>query len=163
LESAIYDILLIGAAIFFLVTIEGKVKRARAMKALHELRSIAHIIDMHQLTKDPERMLARSQATASSPKPRMTAFELSRYLDYCSEMLSLVGKIAALYIQHLDDGVALAAVNEIEALTTGLNSKIWQKLTILHSFEQQLTASRQRLPEMAEGLDEDALGAEKLQ
>lgn len=135
LESAINDVLLIGAAIFFLVTIEGRLKRNKAMKALHELRSIAHIIDMHQLTKDPERLLARSQATPSSPRPAMTAFELSRYLDYCSEMLSLVGKIAALYVRHLDDAVALAAVNEIEALTTGLSGKIWQKLTILHSWE----------------------------
>jgi hypothetical protein len=111
------------------------------LQALHELRAIAHIIDMHQLTKDPERMLARSQSTASSPQPNMTAFELSRYLDYCSEMLSLTGKIAALYIQHFDDAVAIAAANEIEALTTGLSNKIWQKLNILHSIKDPLSQS----------------------
>jgi len=58
---------------------------------------------------------------------------LSRYLDYCSEMLSLTGKIAALYVQTYDDGVALAAVNEVEGLTTGLSRKIWQKLMILET------------------------------
>jgi len=138
MESAINDTLLIGAAIFFLATIETRVKRHRALKALHELRAIAHIIDMHQLTKDPEGILAPHAATESSPRRVMTAFELNRYLDYCSEMLSLIGKIAALYIQHFDDDVAIAAANEIEALTTGLNNKIWQKLNILHSIQEQL-------------------------
>ena len=33
----------------------------------------------------------------------MTPFQLSRYLNYCSEMLSLTGKIAAVYIQRFDD------------------------------------------------------------
>ena len=39
--------------------------------------------------------------------------------------------MAALYIQDFDDEVALAAVNEVEDLTTGLSRKIWQKLMIL--------------------------------
>jgi hypothetical protein len=131
LEAGINDLVLIGAAVFFLVTMETRIKRRRALHALHELRSIAHIIDMHQLTKDPERTLGEAQPTASSPTQRMSAFELGRYLDYCSEMLSLTGKVAALYVQHFDDGVALQAVNEIEDLTTGLSRKIWQKLMVV--------------------------------
>ena len=63
----------------------------------------------------------------------MTAFELSRYLDYCAEMLSLTGKVAALYVQDFDDGVAIASVNEVEDLTSGLSTKIWQKLMMLHA------------------------------
>jgi len=125
LEAGINDLVLVGAAIFFLVTIESRIKRRRALRALRELRSIAHIIDMHQLTKDPE----RTQPT----EREMTAADLARYLDYCSEMLSLTGKVAALYVQNFEDGVALQAVNEIEDLTTGLSSKIWQKLTIVTS------------------------------
>ena len=131
LEAGINDLVLIGAAIFFLGTLEGRIKRRRALRALHELRSIAHIIDMHQLTKDPERTIGQAPTTESSPTRRMTPIELGRYLDYCSEMLSLTGKVAALYVQHFDDSVALQAVNEIEDLTTGLSSKIWQKLMIL--------------------------------
>jgi len=131
LEAGLNDVVLIGAAIFFLSTIETRIKRRRALRALHELRAIAHIIDMHQLTKDPERTVGDAPATESSPVRRMTPLELGRYLDYCSEMLSLTGKVAALYVQHFDDSVALQAVNEIEDLTTGLSSKIWQKLMIL--------------------------------
>jgi len=88
---------------------------------------------MHQLTKDPEHLLAHRTTTASSPKQNLSPFELGRYLDYCSEMLSLIGKLAALYVQKFDDPVALAAVNEVEALTTGLSRKIWQKIMIINS------------------------------
>jgi hypothetical protein len=90
---------------------------------------------MHQLTKDPERIVARvpEQDTASSPQHAMTRFELGRYLDYCTELLSLISKIAALYVQRFDDEVTLGAVNEVESLTSGLSKKIWQKIMILDS------------------------------
>jgi hypothetical protein len=132
-EAGLNVFLLLSAAILFLVTAETRIKRRRALKAIHELRALAHVIDMHQLTKDPERLMARRAATASSPKQDLTQFELGRYLDYCSEMLSLIGKLAALYVQKFDDPVALAAVNEVEDLTTGLSRKIWQKIMIINS------------------------------
>jgi hypothetical protein len=54
-----------------------------------------------------------------------------RYLDYCSELLSLTSKVAALYVQHLNDAVVLAAVNDIESLAASLSHKIWQKIMII--------------------------------
>lgn len=135
-EAGINDIILIGAAVYFLITIETRIKRERILKNLHELRSLAHIIDMHQLTKDPERAVQRP-TTASSPKDDMTAFELTRYLDYCSEMLSLIGKIAALYTQGFEEPVVLATVNEIESLTNGLARKIWQKIMIVQALRPE--------------------------
>ena len=137
LESAINDVVLIVAAVFFLASLETRVKRDRALRSIHELRAIAHVIDMHQLTKDPEWILARGSETGILPPRRMTPFELSRYLDYCSEMLSMTGKIAALYIQHFDDSVALQAVNEVETVTSGLSGKIWQKLMVLYALHGQ--------------------------
>lgn len=130
-ESGLNALVLIGAAIFSLFTLEARLKRRRALQAVHELRSLAHIIDMHQLTKDPERILTGGLATKSSPARTMTNFELSRYLDYCSEMLSLIGKIAALYVQNFNDPVVLSAVDQIEDLTTSLSRKIWQKITLI--------------------------------
>lgn len=132
-EAGLNVFLLLSAAILFLITAETRIKRRRALKAIHELRSLAHVIDMHQLTKDPERLQARRTQTPSSPKHNLSQFELGRYLDYCSEMLSLIGKLAALYVQKFDDPVALAAVNEVEDLTTGLSRKIWQKIMIINS------------------------------
>jgi hypothetical protein len=133
LESGINDVVLVGAAIFFLVTLENRIKRHRALGAIHEMRAIAHVIDMHQLTKDPEWVLGRGQETGVLPPRTMSRFELSRYLDYCSEMLSLTGKVAVLYVQDFDDDVALAGVNEVENLTNGLSRKIWQKLMVLNA------------------------------
>ncbi len=130
-ESGVNEAVFVGIAIFFLISLETRIKRRRALEAVHELRAIAHIIDMHQLTKDPERVLGRWEATKNSPRTTMTAQQLNRYLDYCSEMLSLTGKIAALYIRKFDDPVAVAAVSEVEHLSTGLSRKIWQKIMIL--------------------------------
>ncbi len=133
-EAGIRDVIFVGVSVFFLMTIEMRIKRKRALKALHELRSIAHVIDMHQLTKDPNVIMNDvSIITPSSPKRDMTPFELIRYLDYCSELLSLTGKIAALYVQSFRDSVTISAVTDIENLTNDLNRQIWQKLIILQA------------------------------
>lgn len=134
-EAGLSEAVLIGAGLVFLIGWERRLKRSRALRALHELRSIAHVIDMHQLTKDPERLLGRYSSTTASPQETMTAFELNRYLDYCSELLSLTGKVAAIYVQRFDDPVVLEAVGEIEDLTTGLCQKIWQKVNLLQRFD----------------------------
>lgn len=130
-EAAASGLIVLGATIYFLISLEIRIKRRRALSAVHELRSIAHIVDMHQLTKDPERMLRRYQQTDHSPAEAMSPLQLNRYLDYCTEMLSLIGKIAALYVQRFDDSDAVAAVSEVEQLTTGLSRKIWQKIVLL--------------------------------
>ena len=131
LESAVNDVVFVGIAIWFLATLETRLKRRRALAALHELRSLAHVVDMHQLTKDPEQAGHQLVDTPSSPKRPLSRPELARYLDYCTEILALTGKVAALYAQHLQDGVVLAAVNEVEGLTTGIARKIWQKIAIV--------------------------------
>jgi hypothetical protein len=141
IEAAVNDVIFFGIAVFFLLTIENRLKRRRALKVIHQLRSLAHIVDMHQLTKDPERAMLTQADTTASPTRAMTLPELGRYLDYCSELLSVTSKVAALLVQYFDDAVVLASVNEIEGLTTGLSSKIWQKITIL---DRALTRSGYR-------------------
>jgi hypothetical protein len=131
IDSAVNELVLLGAASYFLVGWETRRKRRRALRALHALRSLAHIIDMHQLTKDPERPAPIKSNTLSSPTRTMTPLELTRYLDYCSEMLSIISKIAALYVQDFDDATTLAAVDEVEDLTGSLSQKMWQKIMIL--------------------------------
>jgi hypothetical protein len=131
IEAAVNDVIFFGIAVYFLVTIETRLKRRRALKVIHQLRSLAHIVDMHQLTKDPERLLSGHPDTASSPARTMSSRDLGRYLDYCSELLSVTSKLAALLVQYFDDAVVLAGVNDVETLTTALASKVWQKITIL--------------------------------
>ncbi len=136
IDSTISSVVFIGAAILFCVTWENRLKRRRALKALHELRALAHIIDMHQLTKDPESYF---NARQNPPVKRtMTPFELNRYLDYCSDALACISKIAALYVQGFEDPVLLDAVDDVENLTAGLSRKIWQKITIMENFGRSL-------------------------
>jgi hypothetical protein len=129
-EAAMGSLVFLGAALIFLLTLEHRWKRERALAAIRELRALAHIVDMHQLTKDPESTL-RGRPTASSPQRTLTQFELGRYLDYCSELLSLINKIGALYVQEFPDSVALEAVDQLSNLTNSLSRNIWQKLMIL--------------------------------
>jgi hypothetical protein len=123
IESSVNNLAFFGIAVFFLLRIETRVKRGKALAMLHELRSLTHIVDMHQPTKDP--------ALLATTPDGMSPAELGRYLDLCSDMLSLIGKVSALMVQHFNDDVVLAAVNEIETLTTGLSRKMWQKITLL--------------------------------
>jgi hypothetical protein len=133
IEAAANLAVLMGAALFFLFRIEEHVKRRRALRALHELRSIVHVIDMHQLTKDPSGSASIGGSTPSSPSRTLTRFELNRYLDYCSEMLSLTSKVAVLYAQSFPDTEVTDAVSDIERIAAGLSQKIWQKIMILQS------------------------------
>ena len=131
IEAAVNLVVFLVVGIYGTVTLETRYKRRAVLRALYQLRGIIHVVDMHQLTKDPETALAPENATASSPDRRLSPFELARYLDYCSELLSLTSKVAALYLQDLTDGVVHSAVNDIETLASSLSQKIWQKIMIL--------------------------------
>jgi len=81
LVSSISSVVFVGAAILFFLNWEHRIRRDRALKAIHELRALAHIVDMHQLTKDQERCAGRGQHSSHVRKRAMTPFELNRYLD----------------------------------------------------------------------------------
>ena len=132
IDAVTSELALMIAVVVFLAGWQTRIRRNRVVAAVRDLRELAHIVDMHQLTKDPDRVTGRGVAdTESSPQRRMTPYELTRYLDYCSEALALLSKAAALHIEQFDDAETLAAVGEIEDLTDGLSRKIWQKITIL--------------------------------
>ena len=128
-ETLVNGIILLSASIYFLFSVETRIKRSRALKALHELRSMAHIIDMLQLTKDPGMLDDNAIRTSHSPPREFTLFELNRYLDYCSEMFSLIGKLAAIYSERLPDPEIVSAASEIESLCSSLSRKVWQKMS----------------------------------
>lgn len=132
-ESMVNDVIFAAVAVFFLWHVPNRLQRHHYLKSLHKLRSLAHIIDMHQLSKDPERLAAGYQRTEHSLDIGMDMHELWAYLDYCSELLSLVGKAAALFAEHSDDDTVLATVEGIEELTTGMCRKIWQKISLLRA------------------------------
>jgi hypothetical protein len=140
IEAALNIVVLMSVALVFLVTAEERLKRRRALGALHELRSVVHVIDMHQLTKDPSTAVTIANKTPSSPPRRLSNAELTRYLDYCSEMLSLTAKVAVLYAQSFPDPVVTEAVSDIERITANLSQKVWQKIAILEALAREKRA-----------------------
>ncbi len=144
LDASISSVVFIGAAILFLVSWETRIKRSYALEAIHELRALAHIIDMHQLTKDPETTFARGPQTTLLTRRTLTPFQLNRYLDYCSEAQALISKVAALYSQGFQDRVVLDAVDDVEDLTAAFSRKVWQKITILEMLGRSLPADPSR-------------------
>jgi len=139
-EAALQLAIFIFAGIRLLPGSEAYVKRRRALPALRALRSIVHVIDMHQLTKDPSKFIVGTGGegrTGSSPAFELSEFQMTRYLDYCSEMLSLTSKVAALFGQAINDEVVAEVVSEIERLSGGLSQKIWQKIMILQRLREQ--------------------------
>ena len=134
IEAAANLTILAGAAVLSLLKLEERLKRRRALAALHELRSVVHVIDMHQLTKDPSKFVVRAN-TPSSPPLLLNKFQMTRYLDYCSEMLSLTSKVAVVFGQSLDDQAVGDVVSDIERVSAGLSQRIWQKIMMLQELE----------------------------
>ncbi|MFH1400233.1 MAG: hypothetical protein ABIH41_01825 [Nanoarchaeota archaeon] len=131
-EADISTLVFLSAGLYFLVRLEDRRKRGKALRHLHALRSLAHVVDMHQLTKDPDHLISNAESLPNSQARKMTQFELVRYLDYCSEMLSLIGKLAAMTSKGMDDEVVLEAANNVEDLASNLSRKIWQKIMVSH-------------------------------
>jgi hypothetical protein len=141
LEAAANLVVLVGAGTFFMTRIEERLKRRQALAALHELRSIVHVIDMHQLTKDPSTVVKIAGNTPSSPSRTLSRFEVTRYLDYCSEMVSLTAKVAVLFAQGFPDAIVTETVSDIERIAAGLSQKIWQKIMILQALGPETGAA----------------------
>lgn len=133
LESAVNDLVFAALGIWFLYSVPERLQREGLLELLHRLRSMAHIVDMHQLTKDPERLRESFAPTPQSVPMDLSPAELEHYLDYCSELLSLIGKTAALCAEESRDALVLDTVSTIEALTVSLERKIWQKIAVLNA------------------------------
>ncbi|MCO5160580.1 MAG: hypothetical protein M9939_05560 [Mesorhizobium sp.] len=131
IEATLNTILLVGLGMITLTQMEIRLKRRKVFAGLHSLRSMIHVIDMHQLTKDPAALSQHFTPATHSPKRNLSSAELTRYLDYCTEMLSITGKLAALYAQSVNDDVVVRAVNDVETLGSNLARKIWQKIIII--------------------------------
>jgi hypothetical protein len=134
LDAAKGNAALLTAAAVFLFTLETRGKRKRALRAVHELRALAHLIDMLQLGKNPTDLGRPSESLLVSGKP-LGAEEMRADLHFCTELLAVVGKLGQLYVQDFPDAQAVAAVDEYEDLAAALSNKVWQKLMILDRFQ----------------------------
>ena len=68
-------------AVFFLTELPNRLERRRLLPQLHRLRSLAHIVDMHQLTKAPERLRPDSESVNGPADDNLSRDAMERYLD----------------------------------------------------------------------------------
>jgi len=130
-EALINILILSAAGIYFLINLETRVKRHDVLTQLNQLRSIAHIIDMHQVSKDPIVDMHVGATSEADPGSELNGYELVRYLDYCAKLVTLTGKLAAVYLEYIEDPVVITSVNDFESLTGEMARKVWQKVTVL--------------------------------
>jgi hypothetical protein len=141
IESGLSATFFIGATLVFLLSWDSRMRHRRTMDAVHELRALAHVVDMHQLTKDPP-LIIRNDVAITERQPGgpddehpYSRVQLQRYLDACSDMLALISKVGVLYVQETTDPTTIGLIDEIEDLTNGMSRKIWQKITLLERLE----------------------------
>lgn len=128
-DAGLHMLLVLAGGIVFLVGMENRLRRNQALEALAEFRSLAHLVDLHQINKDPG--LDDVVPPQNDRRTVRSDTELAYYLDYSGDLLSIVGKLAAYYAQNLQDRVVLDAVTEIETLTSTLSNKLWLKILVL--------------------------------
>lgn len=103
---------------------------------------------MHQLTKDPNDILEPKEEGNSR---FFTPEKLIRYLDYCTDLLSINSKLAALHVQYFQDNAVLNNVNEVEMLSNELSRKIWQKIMIIDLNKQKANVGRPATAKIVSG------------
>ncbi len=112
---------LLAGAIWFLATIEARIKRKRALGAIEELREFIHVIDVTQLYYTPDFFKTESQPAHSSLK-----FD-ANYLMFCTQMLGLIGNLAPLYTRGAAGDSILRAVSDVELLAIAITTKLQSK------------------------------------
>ncbi len=68
-----------GLVILFLTSLENRRKRNQALAGLSELRGVAHVIDLHQMTKDPQ--IAAARIAEGDEVDQLDPRELALYLS----------------------------------------------------------------------------------
>jgi hypothetical protein len=130
------------AAFFTMRSIEHAYVRRRAVAGLGTLRSFAHVTDMLQITKCPTHLLfpqgvgGEADRTAADARDEATA--LTHYLTYCSELYALTSKVAVLYGEWTTDALVLDAIDDVDDLCMGLESKTTQKILLLEQLNQRV-------------------------
>jgi hypothetical protein len=114
-------LVLLAGALWFLVTIENRIKRKKALEFIEELREFIHVIDVTQLyytplVYDPEPAPARISLT----------FDYTYFL-FCTQMLAVISNLAALYTRGAAGDSILRAASEVEQLSNAISVKLLSK------------------------------------
>jgi hypothetical protein len=125
IESASNLVLVTGAAILSLLSLDKKLRRRKLRSRTALIRSIINTIALLQLEKDPSRLSRdKSQNTAHSPQLNFTALELDCYFEYSIEALEICSAILSTYAKVLDDAVLLEEISDLQELASAKQDMI---------------------------------------
>jgi len=112
---------LLAGAIWFLVKLEARIKRKRALESVEELREFIHVIDVTQLYYTPD--LYNREAASSHSSLKLD----HHYLLFCTQMLAVIGNLAPLYTRGAAGDSILRAVSDVEMLANAITAKLQSK------------------------------------
>jgi len=118
-------LVLLAGALWFFITLEGRLKRKKALESIEELREFIHVIDLTQLYYTPE---LYNPDGANSPTQRGLDFT---YLLFCTQMFGVISNLAALYSRGAAGDSILRAASDVKMLETALSTKLLSKVEIV--------------------------------
>jgi hypothetical protein len=117
-------ILLLAGALWFLFTLESRIKRNRVLEFIGELREFTHVIDVTQLYYTPDLYASDGQDSPSR-------FDYT-YLFFCTQMLGVITNLAALYTRSAPSDSIWRAASEVETLANAIATKLVSKTETVH-------------------------------
>jgi hypothetical protein len=111
----------LAGALWFLITMEARVKRRQSLAHIGELLEFIQLIDVTQLYYTPE--LYKSNF---SPDSAQSKFDHT-YLLFCNEMLGLIGNLAPLYNRGNMDDAVWRATSDVVMLANAIEGRLFAK------------------------------------
>jgi hypothetical protein len=114
-------VVILAGALWFLITLEARIKRRKALESIEELREFIHVIDVTQLYYTPD-LYAPHSADSLSP------LDLDyTYLLFCTQMLGVIGNLAPLYTRGAAGDSIMRAAAEVEIFANATAAKLLSK------------------------------------
>ena len=115
-------LVILAGALWFLITLEARLKRKRALGSIEELREFIHVIDLTQLYYTPE-----LYKPDDSNSQNAWGFDYT-YLLFCTQMIGVISNLAALYTRGAAGDSVLRAASDVEMLTNAVTTKLLSKV-----------------------------------
>ena len=120
-DTAFNFLVALAGALWFLITLEGRLKRKKALDSIQELREFIHVIDATQLYYTPDLYVKDGEIPNKARRFDHT------YLLFCSQMLGVISNLAALYTRGSAGDSVMQASADIEMFAAALTSKLYSK------------------------------------
>lgn len=111
----------LAGAMWFLATLEARLKRKVVLDHIQELREFVHVIDATQLYYTPD--LYPQDGDASGHRQRFD----HTYLLFCTQMLGVICNLAALYTRGEAGDSIMQSAGSVEMFSAALTSKLYGK------------------------------------